>query len=165
MRVGLMGWMRGRFTGSVFLMHYCGANKRSYCRAARMRAWMTARVPTNLRFCVCVSMHQSGHSIERSVISSVKITNAAHHPQIESSAGLGSVDLLTDQRSECPHSGHCHMGMVWGCIVRKGTVRFRRTVDLNLSEFKAVTVPIERSMYRSMGSGVKRRNQRRHYVL
>jgi hypothetical protein len=46
------------------------------------------------------SKHQSGQSIARSVISSVKTTNTAHQPQIEGSPGLGSVDLFTDQRNE-----------------------------------------------------------------
>jgi hypothetical protein len=47
---------------------------------------------------------------------------------MDGSPGFGWVDLLRDQRSECRHSGHCHMGMAWVCIVRKGTVRFGRTV-------------------------------------
>jgi hypothetical protein len=72
---------------------------------------MTARVPTNLRFCVCVSMHQSGQSIERNVKSSVKITKAAQCPQMDGSPGFGWVDLLSDQRSEWAHSGQCHIGV------------------------------------------------------
>ena len=43
----------------------------------------------------------------RSVNSSVNITKAAQCPQMLGSPGFRWVDLLTDQRSECPHSGHC----------------------------------------------------------
>ena len=49
----------------------------AYCRAARMRACMTARVITRFFFFACESMHQSGQSIARSSSSSVNITKAA----------------------------------------------------------------------------------------
>lgn len=84
-------------------------------------------------------MHQSGQSIARSVNSSVKITNAAQWPQMLGSPGLGWVDLFTDQRSECPHSGHCHMDKLWEGIA----------VSAPRSELKAVTVPNKRSLYRN----------------
>jgi hypothetical protein len=37
--------------------------------------------------------------------------------EMDGSPGFGWVSLLRDQRSECPHSGHCHMGMLWKDIV------------------------------------------------
>jgi hypothetical protein len=52
-------------------------NAALYCLAARMRARMTARVATKFFFFACVSRHQSGQSMGRSVNSSVKITKAA----------------------------------------------------------------------------------------
>jgi hypothetical protein len=100
---------------------------------------MTARVPTNLRFCACVSMHQSGQSIARSVISSVKITKAAQCPQMEASPGFGLVDLLIDHCSECPHSEHCHLDKVWNGR-GKGNREVPKNFDLNLLELKAVTI-------------------------
>ena len=30
--------------------------------------------------------------------------------------GFGLVDLLRDQHSECPHSGHCQLDILWGGI-------------------------------------------------
>jgi hypothetical protein len=80
-----------------------------YCRAARMRATITTRVAIRFFFFAWVSKHQSGQSIARSVNSSVNITKAAQCLQMLGSPGLGWVDLLSDQRSECPHSGHCHI--------------------------------------------------------
>jgi hypothetical protein len=82
-----------------------------------MRAWMTARVPTNLRFCAWVSMHQSGQSIARNVNSSVKITNAPQCPQMDGSPGFGCVDLFSDHLSEWPHSGHFQVDLLWRGIV------------------------------------------------
>jgi hypothetical protein len=73
-----------------------------------MRVAMTALVATKFFFFACESMHQSGQSNRRNFSSSVKVTNAAQWPQMEGSPGFGWVDLLRDQFSECPHSGHCH---------------------------------------------------------
>ena len=89
-----------------------------YCRAARMRACMIVCVITKFLFFACVSKHQSGQSIARSVNSSVKITKAAKWPQIEDSPGFGLVDVYRDQRSECSHSGHCQRGMLCNGIGR-----------------------------------------------
>jgi hypothetical protein len=50
---------------------------------------MTARVITKFLFFACVSKHQSGQSIARSVNSSVKITKAAQWPQMLGSPGFG----------------------------------------------------------------------------
>jgi hypothetical protein len=77
---------------------------------------MTARVITKFLFFACVSKHQSGQSIARSVNSSVKITKAAQWPQMLGSPGLGFVDLCSDQFNERPHSGHCHVDLCWRCI-------------------------------------------------
>jgi hypothetical protein len=87
-----------------------------YCLAARIWASMTARVATRFLFFACVSMHQSGQSSARNSSSSVKITKAAQWPQMEGSPGFGRVDLLRDQRSECLHSGHSHVDVLWRCI-------------------------------------------------
>src|SRR6266581_274026 len=87
-----------------------------YCLDARLRTRMTARVATKFLFFVCVSMHQSGQSIARSINSSVKITNAAQWPQIEGSPGLGRVSLLRDHCNERPHSGHWLLGHFEGSI-------------------------------------------------
>jgi hypothetical protein len=77
---------------------------------------MTARVITKFFFFTCVSMHQSGQSIARSVNSSVNITQAAQWPQMLGSPGFGCVDLWSDQFNECPHSGHCQADLPWRCI-------------------------------------------------
>jgi hypothetical protein len=54
-----------------------------------MRVSTPARVATRFLFFACVSMHQSGQSIPRSVRSSVKITKAAQWPQMLGSPGFG----------------------------------------------------------------------------
>src|SRR5438445_4962806 len=41
---------------------------------------------------------------------------------MEGSPGLGWVDLFRDQRSECLHSGHCHIGLlcrIVDCVAQK----------------------------------------------
>jgi hypothetical protein len=85
-----------------------------------MRTWIAARVSTKFCFFLCDNMPQSGRSIERSLISSVKITKAAQWPQTEGSPGRGFVVRLTDQFNECQHSGQFHFwALRWGIRNRK----------------------------------------------
>jgi hypothetical protein len=49
------------------------------------------------------------------------------------SPGLGWVDLFSDQRSECPHSGHCQREALWeGMVVKFNEGNLFAVLPLNL---------------------------------
>jgi hypothetical protein len=82
---------------------------RPYCLAARMRACMTALVPTNLLFCACVNMHQSGQSIARSSSSSVnRLSRSVQRPAqcMAAVRALPMGDAWDGVRGQPVHSGH-----------------------------------------------------------